>query len=354
MAPISLPPLKNMLFRALIKAFAVKHRLRLAVLGSLRPFSVHDLLLFSSLICPDLFSLSAVDDATEISDFETVHGYEWYPHLGRQVGKVPAFQSPPSAVPRPGPFVLLKTAKPTPLQVPASLESCPVPSNLRLANSPPDKAGAIVPAVAEAIAVASPAQDATLQAPAAPPPGNKPTTTPPSTTRQRASPNQLPSVYSTPRRQRSTQHLHLQAQATGGSINLESGRDWAPLLRLGSVLHPQCELRSPVAFIGPGSLLRRYVPRSSPRPGQTFSSLCRTGSRIILDFHSATAEQTTSKNYYRPLTPQQVGLFSLFPTRQSLHPCSSTYSPGASRRQTTLKGWPGNFLLATGGGPVAG
>ena len=48
----ALKPLQNMFSRALIKAFAVKHRLRLAVLGNLRPFAIYDNLLSSSLICP--------------------------------------------------------------------------------------------------------------------------------------------------------------------------------------------------------------------------------------------------------------------------------------------------------------
>ena len=43
----------------------------------------------------------------------------------------------------------------------------------------------------------------------------------------------------------------------------------------------------------------------------------------ISDFHCATAGRTTPTNYYQPLTPQQIGLCSFLPTRQSFHPSKS-------------------------------
>ena len=57
----ALKPLKNMFSRTLIKAFAVKHRLRLAVLESLRPFALFEKLLSSSLLCRGLFPDSSWD-----------------------------------------------------------------------------------------------------------------------------------------------------------------------------------------------------------------------------------------------------------------------------------------------------
>ena len=62
----ALKPLRNVFARALVKAYAFKHRLRLEVLGTLRPFPIYDVLLSSSLICPGLFPDSAWDEATNL------------------------------------------------------------------------------------------------------------------------------------------------------------------------------------------------------------------------------------------------------------------------------------------------
>ena len=62
----ALKPLQNMFSRALVKSFAVKHRLRLVVLGSLRPFALFDKLISSSLLCPGLFLDSSWAEASDL------------------------------------------------------------------------------------------------------------------------------------------------------------------------------------------------------------------------------------------------------------------------------------------------
>ena len=63
---LALKPLQNMFSRALVKSFAVKHRLRLTVLGNLRPFALFDKLISSSLLCPGLFPDSSWAEASDL------------------------------------------------------------------------------------------------------------------------------------------------------------------------------------------------------------------------------------------------------------------------------------------------
>ena len=85
-----------MFSRALIKAFAIKHQLHLAVLGNLRPFAIFDNLLSSSLICPGLFPDSSWDEASGL-----LRQAMDSPSLRAWDGKVPSFNTPSSARPRP-------------------------------------------------------------------------------------------------------------------------------------------------------------------------------------------------------------------------------------------------------------
>ena len=85
----ALKPLRNVFARALVKAYAFKHRLRLEVLGTLRPFPIYDLL-SSSLICPGLFPDSAWDEATNL-----LRQSMDSPSLRTWDNKAPPFNAPP-------------------------------------------------------------------------------------------------------------------------------------------------------------------------------------------------------------------------------------------------------------------
>ena len=84
----ALKPLRNMFSRALVKAFAFKHRLRVEVLGTLLPFPIYDVLLSSSLICPGLFPDSSWDEATNL-----LRQSMDSPSLRTWDGKAPAFNA---------------------------------------------------------------------------------------------------------------------------------------------------------------------------------------------------------------------------------------------------------------------
>ena len=86
----ALKPLRNVFARALVKAYAFKHRLRLEVLGTLRPFPIYDVLLSSSLICPGLFPDSAWDEATNL-----LRQSMDSPSLRTWDNKAPPFNAPP-------------------------------------------------------------------------------------------------------------------------------------------------------------------------------------------------------------------------------------------------------------------
>ena len=88
----ALKPLQNMFSRALVKAFAFKHRLRLEVLGTLRPFAIYDVLISSSLICPGLFPDSSWDEAANL-----LRQSMDSPSLRTWDGRAPAFNAPPPA-----------------------------------------------------------------------------------------------------------------------------------------------------------------------------------------------------------------------------------------------------------------
>ena len=88
----ALKPLQNMFSRALVKAFAFKHRLRPEVLGTLRPFAIYDVLLSSSLICPGLFPDSSWDEAANL-----LRQSMDSPSLRTWDGRAPAFNAPPPA-----------------------------------------------------------------------------------------------------------------------------------------------------------------------------------------------------------------------------------------------------------------
>ena len=92
----ALQPLQNMFSRALVKSFAVKHRLRLAVLGNLRPFALFDKILSSSLLCPGLFPDSSWAEASNL-----LRQAMDSPALRAWDGKVPSFNPSPSSRPRP-------------------------------------------------------------------------------------------------------------------------------------------------------------------------------------------------------------------------------------------------------------
>ena len=93
---LALKPLQNMFSRALVKSFAVKHRLRLTVLGNLRPFVLFDKLISSSLLCPGLFPDSLW---AEVSDL--LRQSMDSPALRAWDGKVSTFNPPSSSRPRP-------------------------------------------------------------------------------------------------------------------------------------------------------------------------------------------------------------------------------------------------------------
>ena len=86
----ALKPLRNVFSRALVKAYAFKHRLRLEVLGTLRPFPIYDTLLSSSLICPGLFPDSAWEEATNL-----LRQSMDSPSLRTWDNKAPPFNAPP-------------------------------------------------------------------------------------------------------------------------------------------------------------------------------------------------------------------------------------------------------------------
>ena len=121
----ALKPLRNMFSRALVKAFAFKHRLRVEVLGTLRPFPIYDVLLSSSLICPGLFPDSSWDEATNLlrqsMDSPSLHTWD---------GKAPAFNALPPARTRsfrdPPPFA--QTAPPVYHSLACGHLRCPQPS----------------------------------------------------------------------------------------------------------------------------------------------------------------------------------------------------------------------------------
>ena len=124
----ALKPLQNMFSRALIKAFAVKHRMHLAVLGTLRPFAIYDSLLSSSLICPGLFPDSSWDEATvllrQAMDSQSLRAWD---------GKVPSFNAPTPA--RTRPFRAPLPPPRTPRQLPNPWRSDPsVTRNPRRTN----------------------------------------------------------------------------------------------------------------------------------------------------------------------------------------------------------------------------
>ena len=85
-----------MFSRALVKSFAVNHRLRLTVLGNLRPFALFDKLISSSLLCPGLFPDSSWAEASDLlrQSMDSLALRAWD-------GKVPTFNPPPSSRPRP-------------------------------------------------------------------------------------------------------------------------------------------------------------------------------------------------------------------------------------------------------------
>ena len=93
---LALKPLQSMFFRALVKSFAVKHRLRLTVLGILRPFALFDKLISSSLLCPGLFPDSSWAEASDLlrQSMDSLALRAWD-------GKVPTFNPSPSSHPRP-------------------------------------------------------------------------------------------------------------------------------------------------------------------------------------------------------------------------------------------------------------
>ena len=86
----ALKPLRNVFARALVKAYAFKHRLCLEELGTLRPFPIYDVLLSSSLICPGLFPDSAWDEATNL-----LRQSMDSPSLRTWDNKAPPFNAPP-------------------------------------------------------------------------------------------------------------------------------------------------------------------------------------------------------------------------------------------------------------------
>ena len=142
----ALKPLRNMFSRALVKAFAFKHRLRVEVLGTLRPFPIYDVLLSSSLICPGLFPDSSWDEATNLlrqsMDSPSLHTWD---------GKAPAFNAPPPARTRsfrdPPP---LRPDRPASLPL-LSVRTPPVPATLATPTTAagpiptPSGAGAVTP-----------------------------------------------------------------------------------------------------------------------------------------------------------------------------------------------------------------
>ena len=85
-----------MFSRALVKSFAVKHRLRLTVLGNLRPFALFDKLISSSLLCPGLFPDSSWAEASDL-----LRQSMDSPALRAWDGKVLTFNPSPSSCPRP-------------------------------------------------------------------------------------------------------------------------------------------------------------------------------------------------------------------------------------------------------------
>ena len=93
---LALKPLQNMFSRSLVKSFAIKHKLRLTVLGNLRPFALFDLLLSSSLLCPGLFPDSSWAEASDL-----LRQSMDSPALRTWDGKVPTFNPTPSSRPRP-------------------------------------------------------------------------------------------------------------------------------------------------------------------------------------------------------------------------------------------------------------
>ena len=92
----ALKPLHNMFSRALVKAFAIKHRLRLVLLGSLRPFALFEKLLSSSLLCPGLFPDSSWAEASDL-----LRQAMDSPALRAWDGKVPSINPSPSSRHRP-------------------------------------------------------------------------------------------------------------------------------------------------------------------------------------------------------------------------------------------------------------
>ena len=123
-------------------------------------YSLHDLLLSLSLICPDLFPRSAIDDAAEIlkrsMDTNVIRTWD---------RRVPSFQTPPPLTSCSSQVLLCPSEPPTPLHC-GSLESCPATSGSP--NNPTDEVDAIILAEASAIVVAPLVQDSTHQSP---PPG---------------------------------------------------------------------------------------------------------------------------------------------------------------------------------------
>ena len=93
---LALKPLQNMFSRSLVMSFAIKHKIRLTVLGNLRPFALFDLLISSSLLCPGLFPDSSWAEASDLLK-QSMDS----PALRMWDGKVPTFNPTPSSRLRP-------------------------------------------------------------------------------------------------------------------------------------------------------------------------------------------------------------------------------------------------------------